>query len=536
MLHIAHRMRLVQLGLSFLQHRASVVMGVPVSVKRPSPSYDFSFASFSTTGTLQSSISEAGSSYKRPFTAYTIDPQSLSDTMLDSSLSEFQESPALPSCGARGHDDFEIKVVISGSNVIVRANSEQFKSHKRVKAPLCQPNPAVDKRTFVIIGGGGSAMKAAESLREEGFQGRVVLITKEDHIPYDRPMLSKKLAIAAGDMKLRSSEYLAEHGIEFWSGKEAVGLDIVKKTVLLKGGITLDYDSVLIATGGKPRSLNVPGSDLENVLLLRSPEDANKIAQVGPGKKAVVIGSSFIGMEIAAFLAGKATSVTVVGRSEIPFANVLGKDIGGLLKKMHEEKGVKFISGQTAKEFKGQGGKLKAVVLTDGTELEADICLQGVGVKASTEFLSNTGVPLNSQGHVIVNKYMQACDGVYAAGDIANFPLKMLDGESVTIGHWQMSHKHGLTAARNMLGKNEEINTVPFFWTMQHGKSVRYCGHAHHFDDVIIDGSLEEKKFVAYFVKGEKVLAVATMGRDPVAAKAANLLYEGKMATTSEIR
>jgi len=280
----------------------------------------------------------------------------------------------------------------------------------------------------------------------------------------------------------------------------------------------------------------VPGSDLENVLLLRSPEDANKIAEIGPGKKAVIIGSSFIGMELAAFLAGKATCVTVIGRSEIPFANVLGKEIGLLLKKMHEDKGVKFIHGQTVKEFKGRGGKLSSVVLTDGNELEADLCLLGVGVKASTEFLANSRVPLNSQGSIIVNKFMEASDSVYAAGDIACFPLKMLDWESVTIGHWQMAHKHGLTAARNMMGKKEEINTVPFFWTMQYGKSVRYCGHAHQFDDVIIDGSLDDMKFIAYFVKGEKVLAVATMGRDPVAAKAANHLYEGTMPTASEIR
>ncbi|EDO47566.1 predicted protein, partial [Nematostella vectensis] len=417
------------------------------------------------------------------------------------------------------------EVTVSGEDVIVRADAEQFQSHKRVKAVACQPNSSADKRTFVIIGGGGAGMKAAETLREEGFQGRVLLVAKEPHLPYDRPILSKKLGAAADDLKLRSADFFAEKGIEFLAGQSAVALDNTKKTVTLSNGNMLNYDSVLIATGGRPRSLKAPGVDLENILILRTPADANRIAEMAPGKRAVVVGSSFIGMEISAYLLEKASSVTVVGRSKIPFANILGEKIGGLLKKLQEDKGAKFVSGATAKEFKGENGKLTAVVLTDGSVLEADMCVLGVGVEASADFLKGSSVPIMIQGNVIVDEVINlACDGVFAAGDIANFPLKMLGGERVTIGHWQISHKHGMTAARNMLGKKERLHTVPFFWTMMCGKSVRYAGHAHHFDDVIIDGNLEEFKFVAYFVKGEKVQAVATMGRDPVAAKAANML------------
>ncbi|XP_027050608.1 apoptosis-inducing factor 3-like [Pocillopora damicornis] len=429
----------------------------------------------------------------------------------------------------------KFEVVIKNDNVIIRAHPEQFTSHKRVKT-MVKEDTSCDKRVFVIIGGGGAAMKAAETLREEGFRGRVIMITKEAHLPYDRPILSKKLAATADSLKLRSMEFLKDHDIELMTKTEATALDNNQKTVTLSNGTVLNYDSVLIATGGKPRSLSIPGSDLENIFLLRSPEDANQIASFVPGKNVVIIGTSFIGMELASNFADKAASVTCVGRSSIPFANVLGEKIGAMLKKTHESKGVKFITDAAASSFKGDRGKLTAVCFNNGTEVPADICIQGVGVSPSTDFLKKSSVPQTSRGDVIVDKYMKACEGVFAAGDIAHFPLKMLDWEKVTIGHWQISHKHGLTAARNMLGGNEEIDTIPFFWTSQYGKSIRYCGHAHSFDDVLIDGSVDEQKFTAYFAKGDKILAVATMGPGNAAAKAADEMFEGKMRSASEIR
>ncbi|CAH3103418.1 unnamed protein product [Porites lobata] len=429
----------------------------------------------------------------------------------------------------------KFEVVIKNDNVIVRAHLEQLKSHKRVKQ-MVKADTSYDKRVFVIIGGGGSAMKGAETLREEGFKGRVIMVTKECHLPYDRPILSKKLSASADSIKLRSDEYLKEYGIEFLYNVEATALDSNKKTVSLSNGTELNYDNVLIATGGKPRSLNCPGVDLENVMLLRSPEDANKIVELVPGKNVVIIGTSFIGMELASNFADKAASVTCVGRSNIPFANIFGEKIGSMLKKVHENKGVKFITDAAVKEFKGENGKLTAVCFDNGTEIPADICIQGVGVIPSTDFLKSSGVPLSSRGDVVVDKYLKSCEGVFAAGDIAHFPLKMLNGEAVSIGHWQISHKHGLTAARNMLGRKEEINTIPFFWTSQYGKSIRYCGHAKSFDDVIIEGDVDEQKFTAYYVKGDRVLAVATMGPGNACAKAANLMFEGKMPSGSEIK
>lgn len=429
----------------------------------------------------------------------------------------------------------KFEVVIKNDNVIVRAHPEQLTSHKRVKK-MVKADTNYDKRVFVIIGGGGSAMKAAETLREEGFKGRVIMVSKEEHVPYDRPILSKKLAATADSIKLRSLEYFQEYDIEFINNAEATALDNIKKSVTLSNGRVLSYDNVLIATGGKPRKLNLPGSDLENIFLLRSPDDANSIISLVTEKNVVIIGTSFIGMELASNFSDKASSVTCVGRSSIPFTNVLGEEIGSMLKKVHESKGVKFITDAGVTGFKGENGKLTAVCFDNGTEVPADVCVQGVGVIPSTDFLKGSGVPLSSRGDVIVDKYMKACDGVFASGDIAHFPLKMLNWDRVSIGHWQISHKHGLTAARNMLGRNEEMNTIPFFWTSQYGKSIRYCGHAHSFDDVIIDGNVDVQKFTAYFVKGDKVLAVASMGPGNAVAKAANEMFEGKMRSASEIR
>lgn len=566
------------------------VMGVTVSSKKKSTVVERvpkpSFASFSTTGTLETSgfvqegTGESTTSNMIEVTVGQYDSCLQDDNMKTIDISESGKALLVRENGqyfAVGHkcthygaplntghlsngrvrcpwhgacfnirtgdiEDFpgldsipKFEVVIKNDNVIVRAHPEQLVSHKRVKR-MVKADSSYDKRVFVIIGGGGAAMKGAEALREEGFKGKVVMITKESHLPYDRPLLSKKLTASADAIKLRSEEYLKDFDIEFLHRVEATALNANKKTVTLSNGSLLNYDNVLIATGGKPRSLNLPGSDLENVLLLRSPDDANKIADEVPGKNVVIIGTSFIGMELASNFSDKAASVTCVGRSSIPFANVLGEKIGTMLKKVHESKGVKFITDAAVTEFKGENGRLTTVCFDNGTEVLADICVQGVGVIPSTDFLKNSGVPLSNHGDVIVDKYMKACEGVFAAGDIAHFPLKMLNGDKVSIGHWQISHKHGLTAARNMLGQKEEINTIPFFWTSQYGKSIRYCGHAHSFDDVIIDGDVDEQKFTAYYVKGDRILAVATMGPGNAAAKAANEMFDGKMPSATQIR
>ncbi|XP_028400310.1 apoptosis-inducing factor 3-like isoform X2 [Dendronephthya gigantea] len=430
---------------------------------------------------------------------------------------------------------FETQIV--DGNVIVRANPEDLKSHKKV-AKMCQPSPGEDARTFLLIGGGPSSLECAETLRKNNFKGKIVIATTEDVLPYDRPMLSKMLQKKGSEIALRSKEFLDKYCIEVELEKEASKLDAEKKEVTYEDGSTMKYDKLFIGTGGTPRVMDAPGGDLQNVCYLRSPNNANAIAAACKDKKLVVIGTSFIGLEVAAFGIGKggATSVDVIGQSPTPFAKVFGPEIGARFTQMHMEKGVKFHFNTSVQEFKGSGGKLDKVLLKNGEILNADVCVIGIGVNASTGFAKDCGVETTRNGSIVVDKFLKARDDIYVGGDIASFPLKMLGGKHVTIGHWQLSHAHGRAAALNMLGKNQEIDTVPFFWTMQYGKSIRYAGHAAEFDEVIIEGSVEELAFVAYYIKGKDVLAVATVGRDPIAAHAANHLYNGTMPSADEIR
>ncbi|KAI8507482.1 Apoptosis-inducing factor 3 [Branchiostoma belcheri] len=409
---------------------------------------------------------------------------------------------------------------------------EVLEKPKRMKEMSCH-SPDNDT-VYLIVGGGGAAITCAETLRQEGFKGKVVMATKEPHLPYDRPKLSKALDSTGEALALRDKNFFSVYDIEVLTEKEATSVDCPSKVVTFADGQTIAYDKLLIATGGKPRPCTSPGSDLQNVCLLRSPTDGNYISEQGRGKKVVIVGTSFIGMEVAAYFAEKASSVSVVGVSSTPFGRVLGEQIGSMLRKMHEDKGVKFYMNNGVVEFKGENGKLKEVVLQSGETLPADLCIVGIGVTPNTEFLSDSGIEM-TKGALDVDKTMQTSqEHVFAAGDIVHFPLPMADGEKVTIGHWQLAKAHGRCAALNMLGQGVEFNSVPFFWTMQYGKSLRYAGHGAGFEDVVIEGSLDDMQFVAYYLKGDNVLAVASMNRDPVVAQAAEIMLSGRTLSRAD--
>ncbi|CAH1232283.1 AIFM3 [Branchiostoma lanceolatum] len=426
----------------------------------------------------------------------------------------------------------KFEVTVENDNVVVKTNKKVLEKPKRMKEMSCH-SPDNDT-VYLIVGGGGAAIACAETLRQEGFKGKVVMATKEPHLPYDRPKLSKALDSTGEALALRDKNFFSVYDIEVLTEKEATSVDCPSKVVTFADGQTIAYDKLLIATGGKPRPGTSPGSDLQNVCLLRSPADGNYISQQGRGKNVVIVGTSFIGMEVAAYFAGKASSVSVVGVSSTPFGRVLGEQVGSMLRKMHEEKGVKFYMNSGVVEFKGENGKLKEVVLQSGETLPADLCVVGIGVTPNTEFLSDSGIEI-TKGALDVDKTMQTSqDHVFAAGDIAHFPLPMADGEKVSIGHWQLAKAHGRCAALNMLGQGVEFNSVPFFWTMQYGKSLRYAGHGAGFEDVVIEGSLDDMQFVAYYVKGDDVLAVASMNRDPVVAQAAEIMHSGRTLSRAD--
>lgn len=428
---------------------------------------------------------------------------------------------------------FEVR--IENNNVIIRGNEKELTSHKRTKR-MCTRS-LDEEKTVLIIGGGAASITCAETLRQEGFKGQVTIATKEKHLPYDRPKLSKALGSTADSLALRNSDFFSIYDINIMTEKEATSVDTVINSVSFLDGESISFDHLVIATGGKPRSLSIPGSDLEGVCILRSPEDGNAIAAKAEGKNVVVVGTSFIGMEVAAYLAGKAASVTVVGRGPAPYMASLGQRVGAALQKLCETKGVKFAMENGVSEFRGEDGRLSEVVLKDGQTIAADVCVLGVGVTPATGFLSDSGLKMTSNGAVCVDRYLRASKAnIYAAGDIASFPLAMADNKEVSIGHWQIAHAHGRVAALNVLGKKVEMESIPFFWTQIFGKSVRYAGYNEGYDDVIIVGDLDELKFIAYYIKDEVVVAVASMNSDPVVSQFAELLASGRELSKSEIQ
>jgi NADPH-dependent 2,4-dienoyl-CoA reductase/sulfur reductase-like enzyme/nitrite reductase/ring-hydroxylating ferredoxin subunit len=380
--------------------------------------------------------------------------------------------------------------------------------------PRMSRRDASDARLFVILGAGAAGYAAAQTLREDGFRGRLALVTREDRAPYDRPNLSKDYLQGQAEpewMPLRPVEFYEQFDIGLLCGHEVTRVDAAAKAITFDGGDTLAYDALLVATGGSPRRLNLPGSDLKNVCLLRGFSDADSIIETaGRSKRCVVVGSSFIGMEAAASLRQRGLDVTVVAPSREPFESLLGPEVGALFRRVHEERGVKFKLGAVVYRFEGTSA-VEAVTLEGGERIEADMVVAGVGVHPATGFLE--GVNLRGDGSVVVDAHMRAADGLYAAGDIACFPDPRT-GEHVRIEHWRVAQQQGRVAAHNMAGRPASFDGVPFFWTRQFDTGLLYVGHAPGWDEIVYAGDVAAQDFIAFYVKDGRALAAAGVNRD----------------------
>lgn len=425
------------------------------------------------------------------------------------------------------------QVRIEGENVIVSVPE----ASPGVRTPLmAEYNPDADGRTFVILGAGAAGAHAVETLRVAGYQGRIVMVTQEDRLPYDRTWLSKDYftgKVSPEQMPLRSAEFYKNHNIEVLLNKQAVRVDAIAKTITFAEGDTLNYDALLLATGGKPRQLDVPGKDLQNIFTLRNFADTEHIlAAALPGSRAVVIGSSFIGMEAASGLTQRGLAVTVVAPG-LPFQKILGEEIGQVFQQVHEEGGVSFQLGRKVTQFEGNG-KVEAMVLDNGDRLSADLVVVGIGVQPATEFL--LGVELNPKDQsVLVDEYLKAADGLYAAGDIARYP-DWLTGEATRVEHWRIAAQHGRIAAYNMAGRAVKFRGVPIFWTMQFQFPLRYVGHAEQWDEIIFNGDLPKRQFIAFYVKDNRVVAAATSQRDTETAAIYELIRLNQMPSPEALR
>lgn len=404
------------------------------------------------------------------------------------------------------------------------------------KPPFVKRDLNADERTFIIVGGGAAGAMAAETLREAGFGGRVLLISAERRLPYDRPNLSKGFItgrIPAKYMYLRDENFYRERDVELLLGRRVEEVDADDKAVILEDGQSINYDAILIATGGEPRTLNVPGAGLDGVFTLRSYDDALRIRSWLPrARRAVVVGAGFLGMECAADLRSHGLDVTVVAPESVPLEYAFGEEVGRFFLKLHSENGVRFRLGHLVESFEGNG-RVKAVMLDNGERLNADLALVGIGVRPVTGFIKGLG--LEKDGRVPVDQCMYAGKSVYAAGDVASFP-DWRTGERTHIEHWRAALQLGRTAALNMAGIRAPYRGVPFFWTWQFGVSVRYVGHAPAWDEVVVQGRPEDGDFMAFYTYRDKVLAAVGCRHDREMAAIAELMRLGLLPPADELR
>lgn len=371
--------------------------------------------------------------------------------------------------------------------------------------------------SVVIVGGGGAGIVAAETLRREGYAGSITMLSADTSAPYDRPNLSKDyLAGNAPEewIPLHPPEFYTENRIDLRLGARVTAIDTEARLLTFDGGETLEYEALLLATGADPVHIPIAGGQLPHVLYLRSLRDSSAIIErARTARHAVVMGASFIGLEVAASLRTRGLAVTVVAPDDVPLARVMGEEIGRFIRTLHEEHGVIFHLGQTAEAIDESG-----VTLKDGTRLEADLVVMGVGVRPSLALAEAAGLTVDRG--VVVDEYLStSAPGIWAAGDIAAWPDPH-SGERLRVEHWVVAERQGQTAARNILGRRERFDAVPFFWSAHYDVTIAYVGHATHWDRIEINGSFADRNVVAAFHAGDRVTAVATIFRDDVSLQA----------------
>jgi NADPH-dependent 2,4-dienoyl-CoA reductase/sulfur reductase-like enzyme/nitrite reductase/ring-hydroxylating ferredoxin subunit len=365
--------------------------------------------------------------------------------------------------------------------------------------------------SVVIVGGGAAGLAAADTLRREGYSGSITMVSADEDAPYDRPNLSKDyLAGKAPDdwMPLRDADYYKDRRIELLLSTRVTGMDVAARRLTLDRGKAIGYDAMILAVGASPVRLNVPGGNLEHVHYLRSFADCRAIVgALSSAKQAMVVGSSFIGLEVAASLRNRGIEVHVVGVETRPLEKVFGPEVGDFLRSLHEQQGVVFHLGETVTAIDKQ-----AVKLASGTTVGADLVVAGIGVRPALSFLEHAGFALDRG--LSVNEYLETnVPNVFAAGDVARWPDPH-SGRRIRVEHWVVAERQGQVAARNLLGRRQRFDAVPFFWSQHYDVTFNYVGHAEAWDSIDRDGDLEAHDCTLTFQKGGRTLAVATVGRD----------------------
>ena len=392
---------------------------------------------------------------------------------------------------------------------VERVGDAVFVRDKAAPAPRKQARGADLPKSIVIIGGGAAALAAAEMLRREGYEGTLTMLSAEADAPFDRPNLSKDFLAGNAPpewMPLRPNDFYAANDIKLLLNARVTAID-TRRRVARANEQEYGYDALLIATGAEPVHLDIPVANAQ-IFYLRSFDDSRAIvARAAGAKRAIVIGSSFIGLEVAASLRARGIEVHVMVRDGVPLENVLGAEVGRFVQTLHEKHGVVFHPGTSVTRVDG-----KLASLSDGKQLEADFIVAGVGVKPALSLPEQAG--LATDRGISVDRHLRtSASDVYAAGDAARWPDPH-SGERIRIEHWVVAQQQGQIAAKNMLGQKQVYEEVPFFWSQHFDVTISYVGHAEHWDRVEIDGSLESLDCTVRYLSDGRVLAVATIGRD----------------------
>ena len=389
--------------------------------------------------------------------------------------------------------------------IFVREKRAQTVPKPRGKAPAKTPEK------IVIVGGGAAGFAAAEKLRREQYQGNIVMLSNDDAPPIDRPNLSKDyLAGNAPEdcVPLRPDSFYSDKGIELRLNAKVTGIDPRSREVALADGNKVAYDRLLLATGAEPVRLPIPGADQAHVRTLRSLADCRAIIErAKTARGAVILGASFIGLEVAAALRARDIEVHVVAPERRPMERVLGPQMGDFVRSLHEEHGVIFHLEDTVIAIDGRRATLKS-----GGVLEADLVVVGVGVRPRLALAEQAGLTLDRG--VVVNPYLETSSpSIFVAGDIARWP-DPYSGESIRVEHWTVAERQGQTAALNMLGHREKFTAIPFFWSQHYDIPINYVGHAEKWDELTIEGNIAGKDCLLRFKRNGRTLAVASVYRD----------------------
>jgi NADPH-dependent 2,4-dienoyl-CoA reductase/sulfur reductase-like enzyme/nitrite reductase/ring-hydroxylating ferredoxin subunit len=393
-----------------------------------------------------------------------------------------------------------------------KRNGHIFVQDKRNEPKEVQPvSQAAAPDRIVIIGGGAAGFAAAEMLRRHDYPGTVIMLSADTAGPVDRPNLSKDyLAGSAPEewVPLRSEKYYSKMRIDLRLRTEVTSIDSTARNVVTANGDQIAYDRLLLATGAEPVRLTIPGADQPNVHTLRTLDDCRAIIAAAQGARcAVVIGASFIGLEVAASLRARNIDVRVVAPGKRPMERVLGPEMGDFVRALHEEHGVIFHLEDTVVAIEGPNVRLKS-----GAVHGADFVVAGIGVRPRLALAEQAGLAIDDG--VVVDAYLEtSVPGIYAAGDIARWPDRH-SGENIRVEHWVVAQRQGQLAALNMLGRHVKFDAVPFFWSQHYDVPINYVGHAEKWQEIEVDGDIRAKDCTLQYKKDGRILATATIYRD----------------------